>query len=61
MSKQAVIVGAGPAGISAAIYLVRAGFPVKVIYRDAGALGKAEAIIMDLRNPSKAMHYLSAV
>ena len=44
MSKQAVIVGAGPAGISAAIYLVRAGFPVQVIYRDAGALGKAEAI-----------------
>ena len=44
MARNAVIVGAGPAGISAAIYLVRAGFPVTVIYRDMGALGKAEGI-----------------
>ena len=42
--KQAVIIGAGPAGISAAIYLVRAHIPTTVIYRDAGALGKASAI-----------------
>ena len=44
MAKQAVIVGAGPAGISAAIYLIRAGFPVQVIYKDMGALGKTDAI-----------------
>lgn len=41
---NAVIVGAGPAGISAAIYLVRAGFPVTVVYRDMGALGKTSSI-----------------
>ena len=44
MSPQAVVIGAGPAGISAAIYLVRAGISVTVIYRDMGALGKTEAI-----------------
>ncbi|MBQ9395324.1 MAG: NAD(P)/FAD-dependent oxidoreductase [Proteobacteria bacterium] len=44
MSKEAVIVGAGPAGISAAIYLVRAGVPVTIIYKDEGALGKAVSI-----------------
>ena len=44
MSHQAIIIGAGPAGISAAIYLVRAGIEVTVIYRDMGALGKTEAI-----------------
>ena len=44
MKTNAVIIGAGPAGISAAIYLVRAGFPVTVVYRDMGALGKTESI-----------------
>lgn len=44
MAKETVIVGAGPAGISASLYLVRAGFPVTVIYKDAGALGRAHAI-----------------
>ncbi len=44
MKPNATIIGAGPAGISAAIYLVRAGFPVTVIYRDMGALGKTDAI-----------------
>ena len=44
MSHQAVVIGAGPAGISSAIYLVRAGISVTVIYRDMGALGKTEAI-----------------
>ena len=42
--REAIITGAGPAGISAAIYLARAGFPVTVIYRDRGALEKAELI-----------------
>lgn len=42
--KHAVIIGAGPAGISAAIYLLRANIPVTVLYRDMGALGKAKSI-----------------
>lgn len=37
--KNAIIIGAGPAGASAAIYLLRAGFKVTVIYKDQGALG----------------------
>lgn len=44
MSKTAVIVGAGPAGLSAAIYLVRAGIQTTVIYKDQGALGKTEKL-----------------
>lgn len=44
MKPNAIIIGAGPAGISAAIYLVRAGFPVTVVYRDMGALGKTDKI-----------------
>lgn len=44
MDKKAIVVGAGPAGISAAIYLIRAGIPVTLIYKDKGALGKASSI-----------------
>lgn len=39
-----VIIGKGPAGISAALYLLRAGRQVVVIGRDGGALEKAAAI-----------------
>lgn len=42
--RKAVVVGAGPAGISAAVYLVRSGIEVTVIYRDKGALGKTNHI-----------------
>lgn len=42
--KNAIVVGAGPAGVSAAIYLVRGGVAVTLIYRDKGALGKTEHI-----------------
>ena len=42
--KNAVIIGAGPAGITAAIYLIRAGIQTTVIYKDMGALGKTKAI-----------------
>jgi thioredoxin reductase (NADPH) len=42
--SNVVIVGSGPAGISAALYIRRAGFPVTVLHRGPGALEKAEAI-----------------
>ena len=39
-----VIVGGGPAGLSAAIYAVRAGAAVTVLYQDGGALAKTDKI-----------------
>jgi len=42
----AVIIGGGPAGISAALYIARAGIDAALFYRDGGALLKAH----DIRN-----------
>ena len=42
--KELLIVGGGPAGISAALYAVRGGAPVTVVAKDGGALAKAELI-----------------
>ncbi len=42
--KDVIIVGGGPAGVSAALYTARAGFKTRVIFRDSGALGRAEVI-----------------
>lgn len=42
MSKNVVIIGSGPAGISAAIYTCRAGFDTTVISKGVGALALAE-------------------
>ena len=39
-----IIIGAGPAGISASLYLTRAGINTLVIYKDLGTLTKAEKI-----------------
>ena len=39
-----VIVGGGPAGLSAAIYAVRAGMQTTVLYQDGGALAKTDRI-----------------
>ncbi len=42
--KKLVIIGKGPAGISAALYAVRGGLDVTVIAKDFGALQKADKI-----------------
>lgn len=42
--SNVVIVGGGPAGISAALYTVRAGLDTTVIHSGVGALAKAHAI-----------------
>lgn len=42
--KNAVIIGSGPAGISAVLYTVRAGIPTTIISKGLGALGKAETV-----------------
>lgn len=39
-----IIVGNGPAGVSAAIYIQRAGLNSLIIGKDAGSLGKAEKV-----------------
>ena len=41
---RAIIVGSGPAGVSAALYLARAGVAVTMLSKDGGALLKAEKI-----------------
>lgn len=42
--KKIIIIGSGPAGISAALYTVRAGIATTVISKGVGALAKAESI-----------------
>jgi len=44
MKYDVVIIGKGPAGISSAVYLARAGYSVLVIGKDRGALERAETI-----------------
>lgn len=39
-----VIIGKGPAGVQAGIYLGRAGFKTLIVYKDGGSLSKAEHI-----------------
>ena len=41
---RTIVIGNGPAGISAALYLKRAGMDVTILAKDGGALMKAEAI-----------------
>ena len=42
--KNVIIIGSGPAGISAALYTVRAGIPTTIISKGLGALEKAETV-----------------
>ncbi len=42
--KRIIVIGRGPAGISAAIYAVRAGIATTVIAKDGGALAKTDEI-----------------
>lgn len=42
--KRLVIIGKGPAGISAALYAVRGGLDVTIVAKDNGALQKADKI-----------------
>ena len=44
MQFDAIVIGKGPAGVSAAVYLLRAGFSVGVIATDYGALERTEKI-----------------
>lgn len=42
--SRVLILGAGPAGVSAALYTTRAGVETTLLYRDGGSLTKAHAI-----------------
>lgn len=44
MKYDVIIIGKGPAGISASVYLARAGYAVLAIGKDQGALARAETI-----------------
>ncbi len=44
MASTVVIIGGGPAGLSAAVYAARANLNVMVLYRDGGALQKTDKL-----------------
>lgn len=54
-SMKAAVIGAGPAGLSAAYFLVRAGFTVTVFEKEADAGGVVNHIIPEFRLPQSAV------
>ena len=42
--KEIIIIGGGPAGVSAALYTVRAGHITRILQRDDGALMQADTV-----------------
>jgi putative selenate reductase len=54
-SMQAAVIGAGPAGLSAAYFLVRSGFSVTVFEKEADAGGVVNHIIPAFRLPQSAV------
>ena len=54
--KKLIIIGQGPAGISAALYAVRGGADVTVVAKGEGALAKAHARNPVLADEARAQH-----
>ncbi len=50
---KAAVVGAGPAGLSAALFLARAGFQVEIFEKEATAGGVVKNVIPEFRIPSE--------
>ena len=56
-SEKAAVIGAGPAGLSAAYFLARAGFDTYVFEREENAGGVVRNIIPDFRIPEEAIEH----
>lgn len=57
-TKQPVaVIGAGPAGLSAAYFIARAGHPVKIFEKEESAGGVVKHIIPQFRIPEKAIRH----